>query len=422
MQHRSPTGRRLTTRASTWVAPVVALLVVFVAACGSPAHTSNSAQIPTPTATEDYSLAWKFATATAQMWTPTPIPNAAQYAPIAGAHPHWNALNLPSGFGFAYHQSWLGFSAENGAVAYSCSQSDPNTPVETVKSTNGGASWFRVADLAQGWDGCMNITVDALNPQIVVMSGGASAAVSSNGGQSWRVSSAAPLTGLRSLATVGARAYALYRNTSGDALAVSVDGLTSWQTITGPLAGQGISAFWANPTTGALLAETMTGYPAAPTLWRSSDGGAHWSSGAVPFTSGDAMVAKATAGSAPWTLCANVASGAQPGIGCSTDSGAHWKTLPQLADTGLRGYGVIGVADDGAALALGMADTGSSLYRLAPGATRWQALGATPATTGALLYAHAPGGPGILWSLPNVKGGGSGDANPSDVSTAIYPY
>lgn len=134
------------------------------------------------------------------------------------------------------------------------------------------------------------------------------------------------------------------------------------------------------------------------------------------------MVAKASIGSAPWTLCANVASGAQPGIACSTDSGAHWKTLPQLADTGLRGYGVVGVADDGAALALGMADTGSSLYRLAPGATRWQALGPTPPTTGTLLYAHVPGSAGMLWSLPSVKGGGSGDANPSDVFAAAYPY
>lgn len=422
MRHRSLTGRHSSMRPAAWIAPVVALLVMFVAACGSAAHPSQATPGPTPTATEDYSLAWKFATATAQMWTPTPIPNAAQYAPVAGAHPHWNALNLPSGFGFAYHASWLGISPEHGSIAYSCSQGGLSTPVETVKSTNAGASWFRVADLTQSWDGCMYITVDALNPQIVVMSGGNTAATTTNGGQSWRVGSAAPLTALRGLATVGSRTYALYRNTSGDALAVSVDGLTSWQNITGPLAGQGISAFWANPTTGALLAETMNGYPAAPTLWQSSDGGGHWSSAAVPFTSGDAMVAKASIGSAPWTLCANVASGAQPGIACSTDSGAHWKTLPQLADTGLRGYGVVGVADDGAALALGMADTGSSLYRLAPGATRWQALGPTPPTTGTLLYAHVPGSAGMLWSLPSVKGGGSGDANPSDVFAAAYPY
>lgn len=420
MRHQRWAARR--PRLIQPLAPVVALLALFVAACGSSAHATQPALMPTPTATEDDSLAWKFATATAQSWTPTPIPDAAQYAPIAGAHPHWHALSLPADFGFAYHQSWLGVSTENGADAYSCSQSGPNTPVETVKSTNAGASWFRVADLAQGWDGCMNITVDALNPQIVVMSGGSGAAYTRDGGQTWHVSSAAPLTGLRALATVGSRAYALFRNTSGDALGVSVNGLASWQDITGPLAGQGISAFWANPTTGALLAETMSGYPAAPMLWRSSDGGAHWSSSVVPFTSGDAMVAKAPVGSSPWTLCASVAGGAQPGIACSTDSGAHWKTLPLLADAGLRGYGVVGVADDGAALALGMADTGSSLYRLAPGATRWQALGPTPPTTGALLYAHVSGGTGIFWSLPNVRGGGAGDANPSDVYTATYPY
>jgi hypothetical protein len=89
---------------------------------------------------------------------------------------------------------------------------------------------------------------------------------------------------------------------------------------------------------------------------------------------------------------------------------------------GLRGYGVIGVADDGAVLAVGTADTSWRLYRLPPGAARWQALGDVPATTGTVLYTHAAGGDGLLWSFPSVKGGGSGDSNPSNVYVARYPY
>jgi hypothetical protein len=402
-------------------APLVAALAAALTLAGCGAAAAQATTAPTPPPTPTYRLGGKFATATAQAWTPTPPPDAAQHAPIPGAQAQWSEVNLPSGFGFAFHESWLGVSAEHGNIAYSCSQSGSGGPVETVKTTNAGASWPRVADVNQQWDGCMNISVDALDPQIAVLNG-MGAAVTRDGGQSWRTSANSPLTAVSALATVGSRTYALYKGASSDTLGVSVDGLVSWQDITGPMRGQSIIAFWANPTTGALLAETATDFPIVPTLWRSSDGGAHWSSQALPFTSDHAMVAQAATSGAPWTLCADIAGGMQGSIACSTDSGAHWRALPALDDTGLRGYGVFGVADDGATLALGTTDTEWRIYRLAPGAARWQALGKAPPTSGTLLYAPVTGGAGELWSFPSIKGGGSGDANPSNVYVAPYPY
>jgi hypothetical protein len=71
---------------------------------------------------------------------------------------------------------------------------------------------------------------------------------------------------------------------------------------------------------------------------------------------------------------------------------------------------------------VGDSDTDWRIYRLTPGAARWQTLGSAPLTTGFLRYTPAAGGDGLIWSLPSVQGGGSGDANPSDVLVAAYPY
>jgi len=39
-----------------------------------------------------------------------------------------------------------------------------------------------------------------------------------------------------------------------------------------------------------------------------------------------------------------------------------------------------------------------------------------------LLFTPSAGSLGWFWSFPSVKGGGSGDANPSNVYVARYPY
>jgi hypothetical protein len=134
------------------------------------------------------------------------------------------------------------------------------------------------------------------------------------------------------------------------------------------------------------------------------------------------LVARAATSASPWTLCLNQGGGFPGGIACSTDSGMTWANLPVLDDSGLLGYDAIGIADDGAVLARGSTNSVWRLYRLPRGGARWQALGDMPMTTGTLLYTHDAGDNGLLWSFPSVKGGGSGDANPSNVYVARYPY
>ena len=423
----SPTpGRALTLRLRVGVMLLATALAVLV---GCATATTRAASTITPTPT--YRLGGKFATATAEAWTPTLPPDAAAHAPISGSQLHWIAAQLPAGFGFAYHSSWLDVSTDNGGVAYSCSQLGPANALETVVTHDAGASWSRVATQSLAWDGCMTLIVDALNPRIVVLGGSAppsytpAYALTTNGGQSWRIGSSPVLSNVWALATVGSRAYALSPDGSNDKsprLLVSVDGLWTWKDVSPPVGGQTIAAFWANPTSGGLLVESQQGYSGQTTLWQSRNGGSNWTRNDLALSSVSsggigAVIASPLHGSATWVICQNAAGG-----DCSTDSGATWHALPQLDDAGLRGYQVFGVTSDGSVLAQGSTDQTWPIYRLAPGAARWQALGPAPLSSGSLRYTPAPGSDGYIWSLPSVKGGGSGDANPSDVLVARYPY
>lgn len=406
---------------------LLAAALAALAGCATASAQVASSITPTPT----YRLGGKFATATAEAWTPTLPPDAAAHLPIAGKQLNWVATNLPAGFGFAYHSSWLDVSTDNGGVAYSCSQLGPSNALETVVTHDAGASWSRVANQSLAWDGCMTLIVDALNPRIVVLGGSAppsytpAYALTTNGGQSWRSGSSPVLTNLWALATVGARTYALSPDSANNAppkLLVSVDGLWTWRDVSPPVGSQTIATFWANPATGSLLVESQQGYTGTTTLWQSHDGGSSWTRNDLTLSSVSAggigaVIASPLHDSSAWFICQNAAGGY-----CSTDSGATWHALPGLDDAGLRGYQIFGVTGDGSVLAQGSTDEDWPIYRLAPGATRWQALGPAPLSSGSLRYTSAPDSDGYIWSLPSVKGGGSGDANPSDVLVARYPY
>jgi hypothetical protein len=407
----------------------ILVLAVALAGCDAAGQASGPPQ-PTPSPTATYRLGGKFATATAEAWTPTLPPDAALHAPVPGNQLNWASANLPPDFGMSYHQSWLGVSANNGNIAYSCSQNGapPGTsapPVETVRTSNAGAAWSRVANVYQSWDGCGFLVVDDNNPSIVAMDGMGMPDVSDefattrDGGQSWRVGPIPAVGYVGALASVGARTYGMFAQGQTETLDVSTDGLATWRDITGPMAHQGLTAFWANPVTGALLAETAPSYLSPVTLWSSSDGGAHWSSHALPYAAPSSLVVKAATDASPWAICLNDSSAS---IACSDDSGMTWNDLPSLEDNGLRGYASLGIASDGAVLALGSTDSDWPIYRLARGATRWQSLGSVPRTTGSVIYARVAGSDGVLWAFPSVKGGGSGDSNPSDVYSARYPY
>ncbi|HEY7975324.1 MAG TPA: hypothetical protein VID72_08285 [Ktedonobacterales bacterium] len=158
--------------------PLVAsilILAVALVGCDAAGQASGPSQ-PTPSPTATYRLGGKFATATAEAWTPTLPPDAALHAPVPGIQLSWIPANLPPDFGMSYHQSWLGVSVNNGNIAYSCSQAGaaPGTsapPVETVRTSNAGAAWSRVGNVYQSWDGCGFLVVDDNNPSIVAMDG-----------------------------------------------------------------------------------------------------------------------------------------------------------------------------------------------------------------------------------------------------------
>lgn len=401
---------------------LAAVALLTLAGCAGARARDSALTPPTPT----YALGGKFATATAESWTPTLPPDASAHLPIPGVALQWTAANLPLSsayFGFSYHTAWLDVSADNGAVAYSCSQGAPSVALETVVTRDAGTTWSRVADVNQPWDGCMVLKVDDLNPRIVVLTGGAggASAVTLNGGQSWRVGSNPITSSLWSLATFGSRSYGLSSNggSGGSAirLYVSVDGLTSWRDVSPPMGNQTIPALWVNPITGSLLVESQVGFSGVTTLWRSSDDGSTWSQTSLMVGGVSAVVASPLRSSSTWVICADASDHV-----CSTDSGRTWSPLPPLADAGLRGYRLFAVTGDGSVLAVGLTDMNWPIYRLAPGASRWQALGPAPLTTGILRYTPAAGNDGYIWSLPSVKGGGAGDALPSDVLAARYPY
>lgn len=419
-------------RAAPLLAASILTMAVALVGCDVAGQASGSPRAtPSPTAT--YRLGGKFATATAEAWTPTLPPDAAQHASTPGNQLQWASANLPPNFGMSYHQSWLGVSGNNGNIAYSCSQSGapPGTsapPVETVKTSNAGATWARVGNVYQSWDGCGFLVVDENNPAIVAMDGMGMPnvqdefATSRDGGQTWRVGPIPPVGYVSALASVGARTYGLFAQGQTMTLDVSTDGLGAWRDITGPMANQGLTAFWANPVTGALLVETTPSYLSPVTLWRSSDGGAHWSSHALPYMASGApggFAVRAATDASSWMICLNDSSAS---IACSEDSGMTWSDLPALEDSGLGGYSVFGIASDGVVLAVGSTGSDWPIYRLPHGASRWQSLGIVPKTTGSVMYAPMAGSDGVLWAFPSVKGGGSGDANPSDVYSARYPY
>lgn len=203
----APLFRRHPFAGAHWRAVLLAAIALAtLAGCASASARTTSTIAPTPT----YPLGGKFATATAQAWTPTLPPDAATHMPVPGAQFKWVAAKLPSGFGFDYHSSWLDVSTDNGATAYSCSQSSPSQAIQTIVTHDAGVTWSRVASVNQPWDGCMSLAADALNPRIAVMTNGNGAyALTLNGGQSWRSGTSAILSSVARLATVGSRTYAL---------------------------------------------------------------------------------------------------------------------------------------------------------------------------------------------------------------------
>ncbi|HEX8032231.1 MAG TPA: hypothetical protein VF510_00205 [Ktedonobacterales bacterium] len=411
------------------------------------------------------------ATATSQpQGTPTPLPTAIPPAPaVDGPHPNWQQAQLPTPLD-NQHFLMFAIAPNDGEVAYACNvMSDDNGGTLTFYRTTDRALHWTMLTKVQVKESSVSIkcavTVDALDADRVLMSIYVYSMTSSNrltwyelsedGGTTWTRLDAT--WRLSSLATLNGKTYALrQKDGTPQDLAVSVDHLHTWQSVSQALIGpqQWVSNFWLSPS-GELLAEvsTMPDASTSPTaatspiprptiaLWQSSDGGAHWSLFATPTVSGGGfmfVVGQRVAGQ-PWQVCLPY----QPQVGvsaasldCTFDGGRTWSARPLLCTTApcppssqvsksyINQYSnqyvqFYTLASDGAvlvaALAPGSTDQ-AGLYRLPRGSTIWQYLGPL---AGDYTYSFAPTPQGgILWAN---SGGGNYEALPGAFSTATYP-
>ena len=161
---------------------------------------------------------------------------------------------------------------------------DPSTPANVyafngsvVKSTDGGANWNPPGHNSP--TSVSSITIDPSNPLVVYASGNGGVFKTTDGGANWAPAN----NGLPAPATVGrvaidfAHTATLYANTTGGVYK-STDGGATW---TFSLNGVGLSRLIVvdpsdTSTVYAYVGETAGGFPLAPVLYRTDDGGANW--------------------------------------------------------------------------------------------------------------------------------------------------
>jgi hypothetical protein len=370
----------------------------------------------------------------APAWTPTPTPTHAPITAVTGPTLAWSPVTSPPTGGGAV------VAPGDGTTAYACAPGDDSHTSalpQVWRTRDTGASWQRQADVPshEQANECQMLVdpSDALHvvAALYYLPNGAGGGpdirtfqnfVSSDGGATWTVLPAQPqVSQISQFASYQGTTYAVRSVLDTEQTAVatdlyaSADGMQTWQSLTASLTGQTdyVKGFWLNQATGTLLVQTAY-QDQSQTLWRSDDGGQHWTSlTSAPSAAIVAYMAQARGNGQAWRVCGwSVASSYPPAGGasfaCSADGGLHWSNEPALAsdDQGapFTSTGALTtLADDGTVLALGSIDANGGppqLYLLPPGATHWQECGQSP-NVGAIpvspnTYASSPGA-GVLW-------------------------
>lgn len=363
--------------------------------------------------------------------TATPAGNIDQGSPLA-----WQPINQPGDFRPRLTESnILAVAPSDGRTAYACSQpgrnqsSPPPTSWAGWVTHDSGATWSPLAlPQVAGW---CSLVVDQTNPRDVLMGFTQNPPPSlpnmyyrsTDGGATWRQIRSLDESLIYQFATQGSSIYAL-RDATPNAtnamahLQVSVDGMATWTDIESNIRGDGlqVTQFWLNPYNGVLLTASIpapaAGTPSSSSLsvsvWRSSDGGAHWRNLQASQFKATTMLVQPPQPNHIWGIC--VASGSVDGgsgttLICGDDSGQTWRNMPALDFVGNASTVPTYTAftSDGAILAIRPATIGSgavayNIFRLPSGASRWQSLGATPEFS--LVYAPTSDGDGMLWSSP----------------------
>jgi hypothetical protein len=355
----------------------------------------------------------------------SPAPPTATRLPLA-VPLTWRSVTAPAGT--------LAIAPGNGDVAYVCAVSADGAHVSIWVTRDRAAHWSRTAavPVPAGTTQCL-VTVDGLQPAIAVVAvtgvklGGSprltdfASYVTFDGGHTWRalaVSGSLPYLTLQ-FSTRATVTYAHLRVANGqqedDVLATSSDHMRTWHPLFHGVSasvglgagGLGGTAFWLNPTDGALLVQGTDAF------WSSANAGGSWTRLAVPGfgSAAETVVVQAPVGGRPWHLCAANESldpqNPHPhSLTCSTDGGRTWQILPGLNRTftnppkGTFVYpvGVVAIASDGAILAVLIGPPTNVVYRLPADTQQWQSLGPDPGSAFPIAYYPAPGS-GVLWAL-----------------------
>lgn len=359
-------------------------------------------------------------------------PKATAKAATTTAALAWQPVVLPNGMSLSNTVS-LAVSPYTDGRAWVCARQGTGT-YAFYQTTDAGATWHQTGTLAlpatpYPVGGCQLLADSGSDHNLVaVFMYGAGAAgtlsaidfFTSGDGATWRQ---LPGQGMvRAFATAGSTTFAVIApgeqqtDPTQPRLAASGDGFRTMSLANLPASAAATSVFqlWSAPGTTSLL---VGGDGAA---WESEDGGAHWTSIALPprqATGFQVHFAVRGRPLAPWMICGGgeptASSSGQVDLSpvCSTDLGKTWHERPTWTSTmnctacykGGSQYsspqpcGVSMLAPDGSLLAFcappgtssGTSTLGGAwhVFRLAPTAKTWQDLGAPPSVTGNIIAA-----------------------------------
>jgi hypothetical protein len=318
-----------------------------------------------------------------------------------------------------FHVSDLAVAPSDGETAYACAALGTQPNPRVIVTHTGGAFWAYITNIPATWGACARLTVDLLNPSVVVAEGdfGGPQEVTYDGGRTWQPLALPAQQEVAQFATVGNRMYALINVPSSDGsslitvLAESTDHLRTWHEIDGTLRNANLRQLWVNPGDGALMLRTYdTG------LWTSTDDGATWMHIDVPSVVPVDYAVQQPSAQQPWRLCGEYFASQNDStlsLICTMDGGRAWYIPPTLAF-----WQAAGIANDGAILVY---DRSFMIYRLPLGATRWQKLGVA-SLAGSFVVFVSSGQGGMLWKFPAESDGAAISDKPNAVSSAAYPY
>lgn len=375
---------------------------------------------------------------------------------IEPAHPlTWKKHTVPTASGFTNIPGWgtgTTIAPGDGNTAYSCAYAG----LWQIWATHDQAEhWTQAATIAadSARDQDCLLVVDANQSTHVIAAllprdaygadtprSDVQSYVSTDGGTTWtKLAAPANDTPLyTALATHGNTTYALARGTClfcKQMLYRSTDGTKTWaRADTGVFeekngrATRSMFGFW-TATNGDLLATIESGLNGE--LWRSTDGGDHWSTfaqteksvmGSGPISNNGIVAAGGQA--AFWRACvSNIAFASNPHdhtmeITCTLDGGKTWlATGSRETNVNKR---ILAQAPDGEVLATTFEGYHSALVRIAPGRQTWESLGTAPGPFSFTYARGADGKRGVLWSNMTTETDQQGQDR-TIIYTATYP-